>query len=135
MLSRFRLAILGGVIISFLFLRAIWRKQFVVERAPVGMSGAAIRPTRLSTREQRVLLVVFLAGAVAWSLHLMVGYAIASMGCMYLLDQKTLFGFSAIPVLILLLTVPAAITCVYAGIVAYRKWRHAQRNQFDRLER
>ncbi len=100
-------------------------------RAP----ATSIRATVLSTREQRVWLTVFLAGAIAWSLHLMVSYAVASMGCTFALDHMTLFGISAIPFLIGLITLLAALVSISTGVLAYRKWQRTEVNQVDGFAR
>ncbi len=64
---------------------------------------------------QGVLWAVVLAGPILWIIDLMVGYAIASVGC------ATDFGPARL--LLHLLTVLCIVGTMAAGAVAWRRWK------------
>lgn len=69
-------------------------------------------------------------GAVLWSLHLVISYAVTSLSCEQGLFRTTLGGFTLARWLVLGLTLVAAVAVLYAGIVAYRHWQRLR--QADR---
>jgi len=68
-------------------------------------------------------------GAVIWSLHLVVSYAIVSLACERGLLQTIWGGFMLARWLAIGLTVLAAAGVLYAGVIAYRNWQHLRRTQ------
>ncbi len=129
MVSQFSLSFLFGLIVSFLLVRLVSRGLPANgrETLPSRAATAVVQPITLSRHKQIALVSIFLAGAIVWSLHLMIGYAIASMGCTYRLNQMTLLGVPAIHGLIGLITLPAVLGSAYAGVLGYREWQSMER--------
>jgi len=68
------------------------------------------------------------AGAVLWSLHLVVSYALLSLACERgLFTVHLLPGIAAVRLIVGTFTLIAALLVLYAGLVAYRNWRHMRR--------
>ncbi len=101
------------------------RKSTVLERAGVDQVAPVAPTPVLARRESRVLLSLFFVGAIVWGLHLTIGYALASLGCPSALSRMTIFGGAAIPVLIGLITIAAALISAGAGLFAYREWQQS----------
>jgi hypothetical protein len=66
-------------------------------------------------------------GVVIWSLHLIISYALVSLACERGLLQANLGAFALARWITIGLTVIAAAAVFYAGLVAYRNWRHLRR--------
>ncbi|MCE7984984.1 MAG: hypothetical protein DYG89_27740 [Caldilinea sp. CFX5] len=75
----------------------------------------------------RTLWWTLAAGAVIWSLHLIIGYMIVSLSCERGLRQGTWGTFAVSRWLAVGLTVVAAAVVAYAGVVAYRNWQEVKR--------
>ncbi len=69
------------------------------------------------------------AGAVIWSLHLIVSYALVSLACERGLLQAIVGGFALVRWLALGLTLLAAAAVLYATLVAYRQWRQMEQTR------
>jgi hypothetical protein len=69
---------------------------------------------------------------VIWALHLVISYALASLDCYWHLFPFIIFGFDGIRILLLGLTLLAAIGMIAAGVVAYRNWKALQYGDGDR---
>jgi hypothetical protein len=78
--------------------------QLGIERAPTGR-----------------LLFGLLGGAVAWSLHFLGSYALASIGCVA--------GWEGIRTLLGVETLALGATAVWSTLVALREWRRASGDQ------
>lgn len=78
---------------------------------------------------QRRLWLSLATGAVVWSLHLVVSYALASLACERGLFLGIFAGFAVVRWTTILLTVLAAAGVLYAGVVAYRHWQHLSETQ------
>lgn len=72
----------------------------------------------------RQLWLSLATGAVIWSLHLVVSYALTSLACEHGLLQLRWGSYTASRWVVIGLTVVAAAAVLYATIRAYRDWRH-----------
>lgn len=68
-------------------------------------------------------------GAVIWSLHLVVSYALVSLACERGLLQATWGGLTLARWVTIGLTVLAAFAVLFAGVVAHRNWRQLRRTR------
>lgn len=64
-----------------------------------------------------------LGGGVAWTLHLLVGYAVAEFGCVSYLANHAWLGISAVAWMLLALTL---VTMALAAASAWMAWRGEQ---------
>jgi hypothetical protein len=67
------------------------------------------------------LLFALLGGAIGWSLHFLLSYAVASIGCVY--------GWRAIREILALGTLLLAAVAVWSTVVAWREWRRVSGDQ------
>lgn len=81
-----------------------------------------------TTVPPRTLWGSLAAGAVVWSLHLIISYALVSVACERGLLQTIVGSFALVRWLALGLTLLATAAVLYATVVAYRLWQQmAQR--------
>jgi hypothetical protein len=69
--------------------------------------------------------VLALVGPSAWSLHLLVSYALAAVACQTAFPGFSLLGFTGISVLLTLVTLLTALAALVAGVLSFRRWRRA----------
>jgi len=86
-------------------------------RAP-DPTDAPVRPDDAGTPSRTALFVALLGGAVAWTAHLLVAYALVAYGC------TTRWG-GLRPALVVL-TVAAFAAAAGAGVLSWRLWRRAR---------
>ncbi len=72
----------------------------------------------------RQLWLSLATGAVIWSLHLVVSYALTSLACEHGLLQMPWGTYTASRWVVIGLTVLAAAAVSYALFIAYRDWQH-----------
>ncbi len=96
------------------------------------MSRPKSRPNeaRVSvTVPPRTLWGSLAAGAVIWSLHLLISYALVSVACERGLLQTIVGSFALMRWLALGLTLLAAAAVLYATVVAYGQWRQMEQRR------
>jgi hypothetical protein len=67
------------------------------------------------------LLFALLGGAAAWSLHFVLSYALASIGCVY--------GWRGIPGILAAGTLVLGAVAVWSAVIAWRAWRRVSGDQ------
>ncbi|MEZ4733968.1 MAG: hypothetical protein R3E79_43300 [Caldilineaceae bacterium] len=89
--------------------------------------AAQTEPRSYQGIRQRGLWSSLATGAVIWSLHLVVSYAIVSLACERGLLQTIWGGFLLARWLAIGITILAAAGVLYAGVIAYRNWQQLHR--------
>jgi hypothetical protein len=69
--------------------------------------------------------VAALGAPIAWSLHELLSYSVASMACTSRNFGPEIAGFSGAEVLLVLITLAAIGAAVFAGTLGYRIWRES----------
>ena len=72
-----------------------------------------------------------LGGAVAWTAHLLLAYAVAEFGCVSGFGERSYLGISIVAWLEVAVTVLTTVIAASAAIVAYRSHRILQSQQVD----
>jgi hypothetical protein len=73
------------------------------------------------TAPTRRLLFALLGGAAAWSLHFLLSYAVASIGCVY--------GWRGIREILAIGTAVLGAIAVWSTVIAWRDWRRVSGGQ------
>jgi hypothetical protein len=86
--------------------------------------------TQVSPQQQtsRVWLAL-LAGPLTWAAYFIIGYLLIETVCKSDFLNFSLFGFSAVSVIILSLTLVGVAITLYAGFSNYRKWKQSPREE------
>lgn len=83
--------------------------------------GQTRHPLGTETAPAGRLLFALLGGAAAWSLHFLLSYAIASIGCVY--------GWGNIRLILAIGTLVLGAVAVWSTVVAWRDWRRVSGGQ------
>ena len=83
--------------------------------------GQTRHPLGTETAPTGRLLFALLGGATAWSLHFLLSYAIASIGCVY--------GWRNIRLILAVGTFVLGVVAVWSTVVALRDWRRVSGEQ------
>ncbi len=73
---------------------------------------------------QRILWVGLLTGPVVYALYFISGYLLVEFACQVGVLQTTIGGLSLYAVLVLMLTLMAALITLLTGLSNFRRWRH-----------
>jgi hypothetical protein len=90
---------------------------------------AQTEPRSYHAVSQRRLWASLAIGAVIWSLHLVVSYAVTSLACERGLLLGVIGGFALARWITIGLTGLAAAAVLYAAVIAYRNWQQLRSTQ------
>ncbi len=75
------------------------------------------------------------APILIWALHLVIGYALVSLNCVWSLFPFRLFGIEGIRIILLALTILTAVGVLAGGLISFRNWRRLRAgNRGDQID-